>query len=393
MLIQPLTLVSLLAALLLFVPFAQAQSSTSAATDVRLNRGRFLVNGSDFTIKGIHYEPWRPGSGPNKGYPYPAISGVESDFKLIRAAHANTVLLVDAPGEVLDVAERTGLRVVYSFALPWWSVGTDRQAEVRATVVDRVKELKDKPALLAWMIGNELPSDVMRERGDDTMIAALRDLYTSAKTVDPAHPISYGSWPISKHLDLGFFDFMSFNLYPLWPPEVVAMGYGAYIERVLRPLAGDKPILISEFGVNTIEAGTDGQARLLRESWNGLTRAGAAGGVVFEFADEWWKNYNNPVKPGNYWVRETAPDDELRHDEDPEETYGIMDAARRPKPSYDVVSQMFATDDASLDLTRPVEGGIISAIVGLALAAYIWSRRRTREPDFEDSLLDKRRKA
>ena len=45
---------------------------------------------------------------------------------------------------------------------------------------------------------------------------------------------------------------------------------------------------------------------------------------MFEFADEWWKNYNNPARPGDWWTRVDAPDDELRHDHDPEETYGVM---------------------------------------------------------------------
>jgi hypothetical protein len=170
---------------------------------------------------------------------------------------------------------------------------------------------------------------------------------------------------------------MSFNLYPLWPPEVVAMGYGTYIERVLKPLANGRPILISEFGVNTIEGGIEGQARLIRDSWNGLMNAGTAGGVVFEFADEWWKNYNNPVRPGNYWVREPAPGDELRHDDDPEEAFGIVDADRKPKLAYQVVSNMFASDPPP-DMTRRVEGGIIASIVGLAVAAYVWSRRSSR---------------
>jgi hypothetical protein len=351
------------------------QSSKPATTDVRLSGGQFLIEGHPWIIKGIHYEPWRPGTGPNKGYPYPPLDGIARDFALIHAAHANTVLLVDAPAEVLDIAEQNGLKVIYSFALPWWSVGdAQHHADVRNAVTQRVEALRRKPALLAWLVGNEAPADVLQAHGDNTVVEGLRDLYRSVKALDAEHPISYGDWPISKHLDLTFFDFMSFNLYPLWPPDVVAMGYGTYIERVLKPLANGRPLLISEFGVNTIEGGAEGQGRLLRDSWRSLRGAGAAGGVVFEFADEWWKNYNNPIRPGNYWTRQPAPDDELQLDDDPEEAYGIVDAERKPKLAYQVVSEMFA-DDSSRDTTRRVPAGIPLGLVAFAASAYVWSRR------------------
>lgn len=90
-------------------------------------------------------------------------------------------------------------------------------------------------------------------------------------------------------------------------------------QRQRQVIAGEKPLLISEFGANTIEAGDEGQARLVHDSWQELLQAGAAGGIVFEFADEWWKNYDNPARSGDWWTRVPAPDDELRQDQDPEE--------------------------------------------------------------------------
>jgi hypothetical protein len=176
-------------------------------------------------------------------------------------------------------------------------------------------------------------------------------------------------------LNLGFLDFISFNVYPLWPPEVVAMGFGKYIESILRPIAAGKPLLISEFGANTIEAGEEGQARLIRDSWESLVRAGAAGGIVFEFADEWWKNYNNPARAGDWWTRVPAPDDELQHDEDPEETYGIVNADRTRKPAFATVATMFA-NHSHRDAARTFGMGALSAMVIGAAGAWLWARRR-----------------
>jgi endo-1,4-beta-mannosidase len=133
----------------------------------------------------------------------------------------------------------------------------------------------------------------MEQRGEKPIRDGLLELYGAIKKLDNQHFITHSNWPITKDVDLRFLDVSSFNVYPLWPPEVVANGYGNYIQKVLRPIAGNKPLLITEFGANTIEAGEEGQARLLRSSWEGLQSADACGGVVFEFADEWWKNYDN----------------------------------------------------------------------------------------------------
>ena len=336
---------------------------------------QFFVGGRPFLIRGIHYGPWRPGTGPNKNHPYPGLDGIAQDFETIRLSGANTVLVYDAPGEVLDLAGRHGLKVVYVFALDWYSVGGPQQSELTGRIVERVKALRSKPSLLVWLLGNEVGGQILQSRGEAPILAGLRDLYTAIKAADPVHPISHANWPPARHLDLQFLDFASFNVYPLWPPEVVAMGFGRYVETVLRPIAGDRPLLISEFGANTIEAGEEGQARLIRESWQGLVAAGAAGGIVFEFADEWWKNYDNPARRGDWWTRRPAPDDELRQDQDPEETYGLVRADRTAKPALAVVESMFEEGDGR-QTARTLGTVALSTLVVAAAAAWIWARRR-----------------
>lgn len=351
------------------------RSSESGLPDIRTDNGRFTVNGAAFLVRGIHYGPWRPGTGPNKHYPFPKLEDVAADFEVIRRTGANTVLIYDAPGEVLDLAEQYHLKVVYVFALDWYAVGGPDQSAITARVVERVRQLRAKPALLAWLLGNEVGGHVLQTRGAAPIVSGLRDLYEAIKAVDPAHPISHANWPPARHLDLQFLDFISFNLYPLWPPEVVARGFGPYIRDELRPIAGDKPLLISEFGANTLEAGEQGQRRLIRESWDGLMSAGAAGGIVFEFADEWWKNYDNPARPGDWWTRVPAPDDELRHDLDPEETYGLVRADRSPKPALAVVAEMFS-EPTGRRRARTFAIVALSAILFAAAVAWIWARRR-----------------
>lgn len=274
-----------------------ARADTVAHT-VQIHGKSLVVDGRPFIVRGVHYGPWRPGTGPGKGYPYPSPENVQEDLRIIHSLNANTILVYNPPGYVLDIADRYGLMVLYCFDLNWYPQSEDASARERAGVLRAVQEYRSKPALLGWVLGNEIPLNAIEQRGASAIEASLAALYHSVKGEDPDHPITHSNWPVAKDLNLGFFDIVSFNLYPLWPPEVVAMGYGNYIKEVLQPIAGNKPLLITEFGADSLEATEGGEGRLLLQSWKELRDAGACGGLVFEFADEWWKNYDNPDAQG-----------------------------------------------------------------------------------------------
>jgi O-antigen biosynthesis protein len=340
--------------------------------NVEIRGKQLVVDGRSLLVKGVHYGPWRPGTGPGKSYSYPSRHDVDEDLRMIQSLNANTILVFDAPAYVLDLAQRHGLKVIYVFHLDWWTIGTPDGAGAVDSIKRRVTQLRDKPALLAWVLGNEVGSVQLEQRGPEPIEDGLHAVYRDVKSLDPDHPITHSSWPPAKDLDLSFLDFVSFNLYPIWPPEVVAMGYQPYIERVLQPIAGNRPLLISEFGVNTIESGEDGQARLLTQSWSAIRDADTAGGVVFEFADEWWKNYDNPKRSGNWWDRRTASDDEATHDLDPEENYGIVDAQRRPKPAFTAVREMFKADgDGKSNAILAVPVTLLALMAG---GLWVWGK-------------------
>jgi glycosyl hydrolase family 2 len=270
---------------------------------------------------------------------------------------------------------------LYSFTINWWTLGTPQFSASREVILKRVSDFRQKPALLGWILGNEIPNAVLEQRGEKPVRDGLLDLYAAIKELDNEHFITHSNWPITKDIDLRFLDVSSFNVYPLWPPEVVANGYGNYIQKVLQPIAGNKPLLITEFGANTIEAGDEGQARLLRSSWQGLQLAGACGGVVFEFADEWWKNYDNPKRPGDWWDRKPAPDDEKQHDLDPEEYYGVMTGERQPRMATSIVKEIFSTANTYPSL--PAAG--VGLLVVLALGAWGWATWRSKPSEVKSA--------
>lgn len=333
-------------------------------------RGKFLyVNAKRFIIKGMFYGPWRPGTGPNGKSPYPAPNLIAPDLKLIRNMNVNTIVVDDPPGYVLDLARKNHLRVLYEFYVDWWTLGTPKFAPAEKSILKRVREYREKPALLGWILGNEVPQQLVgTDAGERRIDNGLHSLYNAIKKIDPRHFITSANWPPTKELRLGFLDVTSFNVYPLWPPTVVARGYGNYIRKYLQPIAGKKPLLITEFGADTVEAGNRGQARLIRSSWKGLRKAGACGGVVFEFADEWWKNYDKPIRPGDWWWRVPDPNKGKTHMLDPEDYYGVMTAFRQPRPAAAVVREMYAPkkDPPAFELPA-VAAGIL-----VLLAAAGW---------------------
>jgi hypothetical protein len=334
------------------------------------------LDGNKFIIRGIQYSPWRSGTGPNKNYPYPAPNLITQDLTLISKMHVNTILVYDAPAFVLDLAKKDNLFVIYTFSIYWNALGTKDFRNEKEKILNKVKLLKDQPNILAWELGNEIPIELTQKVSQDTIEKEMKDLYNSIKAIDPHHFISHGNRPPTKSLKLDFFDFQSFNVYPVWPPEVVAHGYGNYISEFLQPIAGSKPLLISEFGVNSLEGGEAGQARIVEQCWKELNEAKACGGVVFSFADEWWKNYNNPIKPDQWWYRVDAPNDELKHDLDPEEYYGVMNADRTPKLAYFAVQKMF--EKTSSNTEKEIPAIFVGALFLFALGLWLWSRKKSK---------------
>jgi cellulose synthase/poly-beta-1,6-N-acetylglucosamine synthase-like glycosyltransferase len=350
----------------------RTHASVHHGSRVTVQGDRILVDERPFKIKGVHYSPWLPGTGPMKGYPWPDDSVVTRDLAMIRDLGANTILVHDAPRSVVTLARQQGLMVIYAYYINWQSIGDDATFRKRTDeIVASAAGLSQEPNLLAILLGNEVVEWVLKERGAKLVEGRLRTLHDAVRTVAPHVLLGHANWPVTRQLDLSFMDIVCFNLYPSWPREVVVAGYGDYIENTLKPIAAGRPLVISEFGQNSLEATVDKQAQVLRDCWKEI-RKRTAGGFVFSFADEWWKNYDNPVASGEWWQREYAPDDERTHDLDPEEYYGIVDSDRAPKPAYAAVKEMYT--EQALTLRHVSLLGLPLAIL-LGYSLFVFTRQ------------------
>ncbi len=294
----------------------ELQREPTEATSARIQTdGKFLQAGDvRFLLKGVTYGTFAP---DKDGYQYPAARQVADDFRQMASLGINTVRLYTPPRpDLLDEAARQGLRVMVG--LPWMQhvAFLDDRATRRAIaneIVASVRELGRHPAVALFALGNEIPSGVVRWHGRLRVERFLRGLFDGAKQAAPEALFTYVNFPPTEFLDLSFLDVCAFNVYLHREAEL-----RAYLAR-LQHIAGHKPLVLAEAGADSIREGLTGQAEITAMHLRAAFEEGAAGAIAFSWTDEWWRG-GHPVED---WA------------------FGLVDAARRPKPAAAAVATTF----------------------------------------------------
>jgi glycosyltransferase involved in cell wall biosynthesis len=280
---------------------------------IRVQGKFFFVGGNKYFVKGVTYGPFAFGS---HGAQFPEYPVVETDFALMAEAGINTVRVFTVPPIwLLEAADRAGLKLLVG--LPWsqhvaFLDSAATQDQIREVVVDGVHQCQRHPAIFAYLIGNEIPPDIIRWHGAEPVRRFLRSLAASVKAEHPDALVTYANYPSTEYLTVDFTDFVCFNVY-LHEPAA----FRRYIAR-LHNVAVDQPLVLTEFGVDSFSESEEGQRRIL--SWQVRTafEAGVAGTFIFAWTDEWFT--------GGHLIENWA--------------FGLVDRDRRPKPSfYEVVRQ------------------------------------------------------
>lgn len=295
-------------------PLALSTDRRVALTPIRAE-GKFLWNESEkFWIKGVTYGTFQSAGDAD----YPARPIVERDFAAMAANGINTVRTYTPPPRwLLDCAAYRGLRVLVG--LPWEQhiAFLDEKAR-RATIPSRlrlaVRDCAGHPAVLGYTVGNEIPGGIVRWHGRRQIERFVRALYDVAKEEDPDRLVTYVNFPTTEYLDLPFLDFVSFNVFLERRQEL-----SAYLGR-LQNLAGERPLILTEIGLDSRSHGKDGQAEALRWQINTVFTEGCAGTFVFAWTDEWFRG-GSPVEDWDF---------------------GLVDRAREPKPALNVMRRAYA---------------------------------------------------
>jgi O-antigen biosynthesis protein len=136
------------------------------------------------------------------------------------------------------------------------------------------------PAVFAFSMTNEIPPDIVRWSGAKAVADFIDDLVQEAKRVDPECLCTFTNYPPTEFLHPQGVDFLCFNVY-LHQEQP----FKNYLAR-LQMLAGSKPLLLGEVGVDSLREGEARQCELLGWQIEGAFRGGLANVVVFSYTDD-----------------------------------------------------------------------------------------------------------
>ena len=248
-------------------------------------KGKFFQSGEDrFYVKGATYGTFRP---DKNGFQFPPAEIMDNDFKMMSGIGINSIRIYTAPSDsLLNIALKYNLKVMVG--LPWEQHLTflnDRRNARK--IVENVREIvykcRSHPAILCYSIGNEIPATIVRWYDQRKITKFLKKLYNTVKEIDPEALVTYVNYPTTEYLDLPFLDFFCYNVY-LETKEKLS----AYLNR-LHNLVGEKPLVLTEIGFDSLRNGTDYQAFVLDWQVRTIFEKGFAGAFVFSWTDEWWR--------------------------------------------------------------------------------------------------------
>jgi len=278
-------------------------------------RGKYVFIGNHkYWVKGVTYGTFRPDS---NGDQFPLRETVVQDFSAMAAHGINTVRTYTPPPRwLLDEAQAHGLRVMVGLCWEQHVTFLDDEKlcdRIVERVRDDVKNCAKHPAVLCFSIGNEIPAGVVRWHGRKAIEGFLRRLYKQIKHVDRHALVTYVNFPTTEYLQLGFLDLQCFNVYLEKPLKLEA-----YLAR-LQNIAGDKPLLMAEMGLDSRRNGEAAQAETLQWQIRSAFTSGCAGMFVYAWTDEWYR--------GGYEIEDWD--------------FGLTTRDRQPKPALQAVAEAF----------------------------------------------------
>jgi O-antigen biosynthesis protein len=340
-------------------------STEAEQARVRLQvKGKFLFAGDEkFYVKGVTYGAFRPDDQRREYQDFPTI---EADFAQMAANGFNAVRIphTTPPRSLLDAALRHGLRVMVGLSAEQF-VGylIDRKnvPDVEEIVRSKVRALSRHPALLCYAIGNEIPAPVARWLGRRRVERYLHRMYRVVKQADPCGLVTYVNYPSTEYLDLSFLDLLSFNLY-LESEERLR----AYLAR-LQNISGDRPLIMSEVGLDSLRNGEVRQAEVLDWQARVTFASGCAGVFVFSWTDEWY--------------RAGAEVDDWE--------FGITRRDRTPKLALSVLRNALSEVPFSSDLDWPMFSVVVCSFNGSrTIGECLEAISNLRYPAFEVIVVD-----
>ena len=326
----------------------------------------FFEGDRKFFIKGVTYGPFRPDAEGNYlGRP----KQVDIDLALMRQAGLNVVRIYHVPPRsFLDRCAVAGMRVLVT--LPWAKhIEFLRERSTRKDIVEAVKTAvgahAGHPVVLGYLVGNEISSTMVRWLGARRVVEFIEELVQMGRRIDPDVLFSYATYPPTEYLLPQNVDFCCFNVYLHDQRD-----FERYLLR-LQNLTGERPLILGEFGMDTIRHSQDEQAQMLSWHVDSVVKCGLAGTVFFTWTDEWFT--------GGQEITDWA--------------FGIVTREREPKKAFYALREKLGAENSALPHRALPRAPFVSIIVcsyngGRTLAACLNSLGKLNYPDYEVILVD-----
>jgi O-antigen biosynthesis protein len=340
--------------------------TTAANQRIRPAAKFFLEGDKKFFVKGVTYGPFKPDAEGNYlGRP----EQVDADLALMRQAGLNVVRIYHAPPPwFLERCTSAGMRVLVT--LPWEKhIEFLREKSTRKQIAEAVRDAIGKyaghPAILGYLVGNEISSTMARWLGARRVIEFVEELIRIGRAIDPDALFSYATYPPTEYLLPQNADFCCFNVYLHNQRD-----FEGYLLR-LQNLTGEHPLILGEFGMDTIRHSEDEQAEMLGWHVDSVVKCGLAGTIFFTWTDEWFT--------GGQEITDWA--------------FGIVTRERRPKKAFYMLEEKLGRNDSTLPHRPLPKAPFVSVIVcsyngGPTLASCLDSLGKLNYPEYEVILVD-----
>lgn len=322
--------------------------------------------GIPFRVRGVTYGSFLPRP---DGVPFPPAEVCRKDLAAMAEHGLNLVRIYEPPPpELLDLAGEFGLRLLVGLQYDDWRMLPPNGRRGRRRVLDAGQRAVDaamlrfagRPEVLAVVVGNEVPADLVRWYGIRQVEEVLAELIEQVHAADPGMLATYVNYPTTEFLDVSGQDLACFNVFLEKSAE-----WRSYL-RHLQIVAGERPLLVTECGLAAALHGEARQAEALVWQLRAADETGV-GATVFSWTDEWGVG----AKPVTGWG------------------FGITREDRTPKPAAAVVKNWA---HRSLEDQRPIWPAISVVVCAYneegRIAACLDSLARCDYPGLEVIVCD-----
>jgi len=300
---------------------------------IRFKNGHYqlLVNKKPYIVKGVCYSPIPIGTSYDYDFWSDSKEPWKVDGKLMKRIGINTVRFYSSGNDpnrvrklIDDLYSLYGIRTIMGNWLGFWNYPAPFYADasfrsnVKRDLLKMVREYKDEPGILCWVLGNENnysfsgrvnswpcpEADSLSDPREQIEVRAriyysfINELAREIHKVDPNHPVVMGNGEL-MYLDIA----------KKYCPDVDIIGCVVYrgktFGNIFKGLKNtfDRPVVLIEFGCDAYNAFTkdedqESQSDFLISQWadiykniaNGRGEGNCLGGTIFEWNDEWWKH-------------------------------------------------------------------------------------------------------